>query len=133
MFKQQQQWHTSLFSGRNLSRAVFSYHKHKRPESAIHLGPGGDYCQPQQSFVIIEREALPVKTMMGAVDLCYKAYQVLDMKYSSQPSSIWLFLDSLVYAIKVPNKPGTVPTTIPNTLRACLKSLCVQQFSSTRL
>ena len=42
---------------------------------------GGTYHQPKQLFVIIERKALEVDTLLAAIDLCYKTYQILDLCY----------------------------------------------------
>ena len=72
------------------------------------LAIGGDFQSPMQCFVIVERKALECDTLTGAVDLCYKAYQVLDLKYAPQASVVWNFMDSLVYGVKVPNEPGSL-------------------------
>ncbi|XP_071852111.1 uncharacterized protein [Apostichopus japonicus] len=69
---------------------------------------GGTYCQPQQLFVIIERKAMVVDTLIAAIDLCYKAYQVLDLCYPPQAMGVWNALDTLIYDIKVPIEPGSI-------------------------
>ncbi len=61
------------------------------------LALGGSYSQPRQTFVIIERRAFETKTLLGAVDLCYKSYQILDLTYPPQASAVWVFLDNIVY------------------------------------
>lgn len=69
---------------------------------------GGTYRQPQQQFVVIERRALKVESLVCAVDVCYKAYQILHLDYAAQAAPIWKMLDTLIYGVKVNNEPGTV-------------------------
>jgi hypothetical protein len=72
------------------------------------LALGGEFRKPGQCFVVIERRAIQCDSLLGAVDLCYKVHQVLDLKYAPQATVIWSFLDSLVYDVKVGNEAGPV-------------------------
>ncbi|XP_063954791.1 uncharacterized protein LOC129272648 isoform X3 [Lytechinus pictus] len=72
------------------------------------LALGGRQANPQQQFVIVERKALETKTLLGAVSVCYKTYQVLDLKYSTPTQGIWAFFDSLIFGVKTRNEPGSI-------------------------
>ena len=55
-----------------------------------------------QSFVILAGQALPQNTLLGAVDVCFKAFYVFDHNYPSQCSPAWQLLQHLVYNIEGP-------------------------------
>ena len=69
---------------------------------------GGTLIKPQQEFVVVERKTLEAKSLVGAVDLAYKVYQVLNLEYAPQTQGIWTFLGSLVYGAKVPKELGPI-------------------------
>ncbi|XP_077098143.1 uncharacterized protein LOC143749595 [Siphateles boraxobius] len=49
-----------------------------------------------QAFVILAGQALPQSTLLGAVDVCFKAYYVLDINYPKQCAPAWEFLQQVV-------------------------------------
>ena len=80
----------------------------KKKSQPFILAVGGSWKKPQQQFVVVERQAMETKTLVGAVDLTYKVYQILDLKYAPQTHGVWSFLDSLVYNVKVANEMGSI-------------------------
>ncbi|PIK52955.1 hypothetical protein BSL78_10158 [Apostichopus japonicus] len=75
----------SLSEGVNLAQYLTQFDGRTQPFVLI---LGGNYCQPQQLFVIIERKAMVVDTLIAAIDLCYKAYQILDLCYPPQAMGV---------------------------------------------
>ncbi|XP_051957914.1 uncharacterized protein LOC127626277 isoform X2 [Xyrauchen texanus] len=53
-----------------------------------------------QAFVILAGQALPQSTLLGAVDVCFKAFYVLDINYPKQCAPAWEFLQQVVYQIE---------------------------------
>ncbi len=69
----------------------------------------GDPLQcASQAFVILAGQALPQNTLLGAVDVCFKAFYVLDINYPKQCAAVWEFLQQVVFQIEGPeSKPVT--------------------------
>lgn len=67
------------------------------------LGHGHD-CS--QAFSIINGQALTHSTLLDAVDMCFKAYYVFDLKYPNACTQVYEFLQT-VYEI-----PGAVRPTV---------------------
>ncbi|PIK36576.1 hypothetical protein BSL78_26587 [Apostichopus japonicus] len=65
---------------------------------------GSSRVSPEQTYIIIEREAIPQESLLNASDLCLKFFHVLDMDYQWQSYNTWQFLQIVVYDIDVPGK-----------------------------
>ncbi|XP_049333160.1 uncharacterized protein LOC111195806 isoform X2 [Astyanax mexicanus] len=66
----------------------------------------GDDQRCSQSFVVINGEAMEQSTLIGAVDVCFKAYYVFDINYPRQCSSVWEFLQTVVYELPGQESPS---------------------------
>ena len=60
---------------------------------------GGSYKNPGQCFVVLERKAYERRSLLAAIDFCYKVIQILDLEYPTQVSNVWNFFDTIVYAV----------------------------------
>ncbi|XP_063956644.1 uncharacterized protein LOC129255774 [Lytechinus pictus] len=60
----------------------------------------GPLLKPVQIFIIVERRALEQRSLMKAVDTCYKAVYVLDLEYQPQCCGAWEFLQTYIYEMK---------------------------------
>ena len=69
---------------------------------------GGNFKKPLQQYVIVERHTVATKSLLGAIDLAYKTFQVLHLQYAPQTQGVWHFIDSLVYDVKVPHEQGSI-------------------------
>ena len=47
-------------------------------------------------------------TILAAIGLCYKTYQILDLCYPPQAMGVWKALDSLIYDVNVPTERGSL-------------------------
>ena len=70
------------------------------------LGPSR--FRPTQSFVVMERRAIPADTIVKAVDLCFKIHYIFNLKFQSQCQAVWQFLEMLVYDIACPSKQEVI-------------------------
>ena len=52
---------------------------------------------PTQSFLIIERNAIEMETLLRTVDLAFKCHYVLNVSYQPQEQHVWDFLQCVVY------------------------------------
>ena len=68
----------------------------KHPQPFI-LALGNKILGPSNTFVIIEKNAIPVPSLLKGVDVCYKAHFVLDCKYQHQCQGAWTFFEKCVY------------------------------------
>jgi hypothetical protein len=68
----------------------------------------GDHRNPAQCFVIMERRPYAAATLVKAVGLCYKLYQIFHLEYPTQALAIWQFFDLTVYQVKVEKESGSV-------------------------
>ncbi|XP_071841214.1 uncharacterized protein [Apostichopus japonicus] len=69
----------------------------KRPQPFILCLYADNKLCPMQSFVIIERNDVPVPFIIIAVDLCYMAHFILDMKYQENCQGVWEFFHTCIY------------------------------------
>ena len=53
--------------------------------------------RPQQTFTVIEKECIPHKSLIDAVDVCYKAHFIIDCAYQSNVEGTWLFFQKMIY------------------------------------
>ena len=77
----------------------------------------GDREEPQGVFVIAERKALPQKSLVKAVDVCFKLFYILDLNYPWESATTWEFIQKVVYGLGEPND-NTCKEVIA--MRACL-------------
>jgi len=70
--------------------------KASRPYPYV-LTLGNDKQQASQAFVIIAGQALLQNTLLQAIDVYFKAFYVLDLKYPKQCEHVWEFLQTVVY------------------------------------
>ncbi|XP_071831603.1 uncharacterized protein [Apostichopus japonicus] len=57
----------------------------------------GSRITPSQTYVIIERNALPQQSLMKAIDLCFKAMYIFDIEYQPTCKIAWQFLQVVIY------------------------------------
>lgn len=70
--------------------------------SVLALALGEPQECASQVFVILAGQALPQPTLLGAVDVCFKAFYVFDVNYPKECSAAWEFLQQVVYQIEGP-------------------------------
>lgn len=58
---------------------------------------GNDDHHASQAFVIIAGQALEQDALLQAIDVCFKAFFILDIKYPKQCEHVWEFLQSVIY------------------------------------
>ncbi|XP_071836648.1 uncharacterized protein [Apostichopus japonicus] len=71
------------------------------------LAIGSSRVSPEQTYIIIEREAIPQESLLNAIDLCFKCFHVFDMNYQWQSYNTWQFLQTVVY-----NLPGKMSSSV---------------------
>ncbi|CAL8270980.1 unnamed protein product [Merluccius merluccius] len=52
-----------------------------------------------QAFVVIAGQALEQDTLLQAIDVCFKTFYVLDIKYPKQCEHVWEFFQSVIYEL----------------------------------
>ena len=75
---------------------------------------------PSQVFVIIERRAVSVETLVAAVDLCYKSFHVLNLEYQHNCRGVWEFIDTCIF--EHPGAKGKLSPAV-RAFRAYLKNV----------
>ncbi|XP_030843517.1 uncharacterized protein LOC115924808 [Strongylocentrotus purpuratus] len=53
--------------------------------------------RPLQTFTVIDKECIPHKSLIDAVDVCYKAHFIIDCAYQSNVEGTWLFFQKMIY------------------------------------
>lgn len=53
-----------------------------------------------QAFVILDGRSLEQSTLLAAVDLCFKAFNIFDMNYPKQCASTWEFLQHVIFQME---------------------------------
>ncbi|KAI4800834.1 hypothetical protein KUCAC02_007063 [Chaenocephalus aceratus] len=71
----------------------------ERPQPFPHILCLGEDMTTCQTFTIVSDNAIETDTLQGAVDLCFKAFFVLDIDYTKQCLPTWAFLQQPVYEI----------------------------------
>ncbi|XP_035702724.1 uncharacterized protein LOC110842184 isoform X2 [Folsomia candida] len=51
----------------------------------------------QQAFVMVERRLIAAESFVKAVDLCFKIFYVLELKFPEECKSVWEFFDCTVF------------------------------------
>ena len=59
----------------------------------------GDERRCSQAFVILPGQALEQSTLLGAVDVYFKAFYIFDINYPKQCAPAWQFLQEVVYEL----------------------------------
>lgn len=64
-----------------------------------------------QAFVMVERRLLQTASVVGAVDLCFKVFHVLQVNFPSECFPVWSFFDHSVFKTnEIPSPPSSVLT-----------------------
>ncbi|KAL7408435.1 hypothetical protein ABVT39_023519 [Epinephelus coioides] len=66
----------------------------------------GDDTKTSQAFTIISGNALESEILLGAVDICFKAFYVLDLNYTKHCKQTWEFIQHAVYGIEGHESPS---------------------------
>ncbi|XP_035714168.1 uncharacterized protein LOC118438312 [Folsomia candida] len=61
----------------------------------------------QQSYVMVERRLIPAESLVKAVDICFKIFYVLQLKFPNECSSVWAFFDHSVFQINEIKSPSS--------------------------
>ena len=69
----------------------------KRPQPFIMVLYSANKLLPSQAFIILERRAIPQSSLLCAVDVCYKAHYIFDLKYQIQCNTVWKFLETVLF------------------------------------
>lgn len=69
----------------------------ERPQPFVLSLYSEDILKPQQVFTIIEQKAIPAKSLLEAVDTCYKSHYILDCCYQKSMDMTWTFFEKIVY------------------------------------
>ncbi|XP_071495097.1 uncharacterized protein [Diadema antillarum] len=77
-----------------------AYRKDHGRNQPFVLAVGNNVCQPIQCFVILESQVFERKSLVSAVDLCYKIFQIFDLEYPAQARAMWVILDTVVYGVE---------------------------------
>ena len=70
--------------------------KASRPYPYV-LTLGNDDQHASQAFVIVAGQALEHDALLQAIDVGFKAFFVIDIKYPKQWQHVWEFLQSVIY------------------------------------
>ncbi|KAF3859028.1 hypothetical protein F7725_021427, partial [Dissostichus mawsoni] len=71
----------------------------ERTQRLPHILCLGDDMTTCQTFTIVSENAIETDTLLGAVDLCFKAFFVFDINYTKQCLPTWEFIQQAVYEI----------------------------------
>ena len=75
-----------------------------RPYPYILVLGEGEACH--QAFVIFAGRALEQRTLLGALDICFKTFYVLDINYPKECSHVWELLQSAIYKMEGATAPA---------------------------
>ena len=50
-------------------------------------------------FAVVEKSAIKCSSVLQAVDLTFKMFYILDLHYTTKCSTVWQFLQCIVYAM----------------------------------
>lgn len=67
----------------------------KRPQPFILALYRENVLCPTQTFVIAERRAVEVSSLLEAVDICYKLVYILDVDYQVLCKGVWQFIEHI--------------------------------------
>lgn len=70
---------------------MVQYLQQLKPFPSVLLLGDSQQCA-SQVFMILAGQALPQSTLLGAVDVCFKAFYVLDINYPKQCAPAWEFM-----------------------------------------
>ena len=69
----------------------------------------GERGNPSQVYLVFERRTYPFKTVIKAIDVCFKIFYVFDIDYPSQCKSTWQFIQQCLYEIRDEQRDDTPP------------------------
>ena len=58
---------------------------------------GNDDQHASQAFVIVAGQSLEQDALLQAINVCFKAFFILDITYPKQCEHVWEFLQSVIY------------------------------------
>ena len=77
---------------------------------------GNDDHLSSQAFVIVCGHAMENDTLLQAIDVCFKAFYVLDIKYPKQCENVWRF-QNIIY--KMPGGESKMGQLLEARIPAC--------------
>ncbi|XP_071851469.1 uncharacterized protein [Apostichopus japonicus] len=98
---------TSFVDLQKIGTNIPHYLEGVKQKQAFVLAIGSSRVSPEQTYIIIEREAIPQESLLNAIDLCFKCFHVFDMNYQWQSYNTWQFLQTVVY-----NLPGKMSSSV---------------------
>lgn len=90
--------------------------KASRPYPYI-LTLGNDDQHASQAFVIVAGQALEHDALLQAIDDCFKAFFILDIKCPKQCEHEWQFIQSVIY--EMPGGEAKLVKCIQSRILAC--------------
>ena len=81
----------------------------------------GRRMEPAQSFVIIDGLAIEAASVIKAVDICFKAFYILDVQYPKECKTTWEFVQKFFFKIDEGKGTGSTSPGVWS-LRAYLES-----------
>lgn len=60
----------------------------------------GELTKPESIFVYIDEVKYQMFSVVAALDICFKAFHVLNLEYPHESSSVWQFIQTYFYQIK---------------------------------
>ncbi|XP_051973388.1 uncharacterized protein LOC127636733 [Xyrauchen texanus] len=72
-------------------------HEAKACKPYPHILTLGNEQSAFQAFAIIAGQALEQETLLQAIDVCFKAFYVFDVKYPKQCEHVWEFIQTVIY------------------------------------
>ena len=70
-----------------------------------------------QAFVIMAGQALEQEALLQAIDVCFKAFYVFDIKYPKQCEHVWEFIQTVIY--EMPGGESKMVKFIQSRILAC--------------
>lgn len=92
-------------------------HEAKESKPYPHILTLGNDQSAFQAFVIIAGQALEQETLLQAIDVCFKAFFVFDIKYPKQCEHVWEFIQTVIY--EIPGGESKIVKFIQTRILAC--------------
>ncbi|XP_022111533.1 uncharacterized protein LOC110990748 isoform X1 [Acanthaster planci] len=83
----------------NVAEYLNSIKSSERPQPYILALVTTNRLLPTQSFLIIERKAIEMPSLLKTVDLAFKSHYVFNVTYQPQVQNVWDFLQCVVYEL----------------------------------
>ena len=59
----------------------------------------GEVDRPEQAFVVVEKVAISGKSLLHALDICFKLIYILDVDYAWQCGNTWDFIQKFIFGL----------------------------------